>query len=236
MGKDADFAPLNEQAYHYIKQQIVSLRLAPGSVIDEGTLREELDMGRTPIREALIRLASERLVDIVPRQGTFVADVSMLDLQRIFELRYLLEGFAARLASARVSQATVEQMEETLGLLDTVDGTDLDNATLVEIDERFHRLIYEATNNPLLEDFLVTLYAQSARLWYVMQLVYTEEMRGAPSHNRSILEAIKVGDGDAAEERMHEHIREFQEKIGTSIASSPSTANRGTSHAAGIKL
>lgn len=236
MRRASELTPLNEQAYQYIKRKIVSLELAPGSVIDEGSFREELGIGRTPIREALIRLSSERLVEIVPRQGTFVADVSLLDLQRIFEVRYLLEGFAARLAATRTSNEIVSRMEETLAAFYAGDANELDHETLVEIDEGFHRLIYEATNNPLLEDFLITLYAQSARLWYVMQLVYTEEMRGAPSHNLSILEAIRAGDGDLAEELMHEHIRDFQEKIGASIASCPSAATSRTSHAARVKL
>ena len=87
---------------------IVTLELAPGSVIDEAELQEELQMGRTPIREALKRLSLESLVSIVPRRGMFVTNIGINDLQRLLEVRLELETLAVRLAAhgdaAAVSQ------------------------------------------------------------------------------------------------------------------------------------
>ena len=94
---------LSDKAYYLIRQRIITLELPPMSPIDEQALMEELQLGRTPIREALQRLAAENLVSIVPRRGMFVADISLTDLQQVFELRMMLEGFCARLAAQRPS-------------------------------------------------------------------------------------------------------------------------------------
>ena len=93
----------SEEAYLQIRARIVSLDMPPGSVVNEGRLREELKIGRTPIREALQRLARENLVRSIPHHGTFVTDVNITDLARITEVRVVLEGHAARLAAERLS-------------------------------------------------------------------------------------------------------------------------------------
>jgi DNA-binding GntR family transcriptional regulator len=95
---------LSDKAYHLIRLKIITLELAPLSAIDEQALMEDLQLGRTPIREALQRLAAEGLVNSAPRRGMFVADISLTDLQKIFELRVILEGFCARLAAQRVTR------------------------------------------------------------------------------------------------------------------------------------
>src|SRR5436853_813009 len=90
----------SEAAYVRLLDRIVSLEMPPGSVVNEARLREELKIGRTPIREALQRLGRENLVRSIPHRGTFVTDVNITDLARIAEVRVLLEAYAARLAAA----------------------------------------------------------------------------------------------------------------------------------------
>ena len=94
---------LSQQAYTQIKHRIVTLQLAPGSVVNEAQLLEELTFGRTPIREALQRLEREQLVTILPRRGIFVASIDFNDLQRLFEMRVPLEVLAVQLATQRGS-------------------------------------------------------------------------------------------------------------------------------------
>src|SRR3989442_5556240 len=91
----------SEEAYLRIRDRIVCLDMPPGSVVEEGRLRDELEIGRTPIREALQRLAWENLVRSVPHRGTFVTDVNITDLARITEVRVVLEGHPPRLAAER---------------------------------------------------------------------------------------------------------------------------------------
>src|SRR6266853_3042104 len=107
----------SEEAYLRIRERIVSLDMPPGSVVNEGRLREELTIGRTPIREALQRLARENLVRSVPHRGTFVTDVNITDLARITEVRVVLESHAARLAAEKLSAADRDAIEELLKLV-----------------------------------------------------------------------------------------------------------------------
>ncbi len=95
---------LADQAYIALRGLIVSLELAPGAVIDERALIERLGIGRTPIREALRRLAHEQLVEVFPRRGMFVTNVDVRDLARISEVREALEPEAARLAAERATE------------------------------------------------------------------------------------------------------------------------------------
>src|SRR6202163_2363099 len=101
----------SEEAYLRIRDRIVSLDMPPGSVVNESRLREELKIGRTPIREALQRLSRENLVKSVPHRGTFVTDVNITDLARITEVRVVLEGHAARLAAERLTTSDRDSFE-----------------------------------------------------------------------------------------------------------------------------
>jgi DNA-binding GntR family transcriptional regulator len=201
---------LSQQAYHSIKHKIVSLELAPGAVIDENALREELGLGRTPIREALKRLALEKLVIIVPRRGMFVTDIGITDLRRLFEVRVMLEGLAARLAAERGRPFHWQRMEAALNRLPV--PTEADNESLIAIDEACHHIMYEAADNEFLEDALTTMYALSLRLWY-FSLSKLGKMHSTILEHRDILEALRAGDPDLAAELVEEHVRTFQDEI-----------------------
>jgi DNA-binding GntR family transcriptional regulator len=114
---------LSDKAYEQIMRKIVTLELPPLSPIDEQALMAELQLGRTPIREALQRLIADSLVFFAPHRGMFVADISIMDLQKIFELRLVLEGFCARLVAERASDGQLAQMETAVaGLAQVADG------------------------------------------------------------------------------------------------------------------
>ncbi|MCB0014612.1 MAG: GntR family transcriptional regulator [Anaerolineales bacterium] len=205
------YVSLSQQAYEQIKRKIVSLELAPGALINEGELRHELSLGRTPIREALQRLANERLVMIVPRRGMFVTDIGVADLPRIFEIRLALEPAAVRFAAQRGQSAHWNQMQ---ALLDSskVDGRQVNNERMIVIDQTCHEIIYDAAQNPFLIDTLSTLYALSLRLWF-FSLSQIGSMNQALDEHRQILDALRRQDGDLAADLMVAHIRSFQEEI-----------------------
>src|SRR5437762_1547589 len=110
----ADGSSQADRAYHAIRDLIVSLELRPGSVINERELMERVGVGRTPTREALQRLAQERLVEVYPRRGMFVTSVDIRDLAALSEVRVLLESHAARLAAERANEADREAIDELL--------------------------------------------------------------------------------------------------------------------------
>jgi len=200
----------SERAYHLIKEKIITLELSPSSVIDEHSLMEELGLGRTPIREALQRLDAEGLVHIVPRRGMFVTDISITDLQEIFEVRIVLAGFCARLAAQRVTANQIAQMEAVLQDLEQVQSGDY--KTLMEIDRRFQRLMYKTAGNDILAESLDRLYDLSLRIWYLV-LHQLGDVRDAIEQHRQVLEALKAKDGARAEALIKEHILQFQQRI-----------------------
>lgn len=208
---EAQFGPLSRQAYQLIREKIVTLRLAPGEPINEGALMEELQIGRTPIREALQRLACEGLVVLRPRRGGVVASLSILDLQQLFELRRVLEGFAASLAAERATESDVAAMEATLAALDGA-GPNHDTQTFIEIDRAFHRAMARSAHNKYLEYTLGRLYNLNLRLWY-LAMDQIGPMREAVEEHRRVLEAIVRRDGQQADAAIREHITDFQMRV-----------------------
>src|SRR5947209_17701297 len=94
---------LADRAYDELRDRIVTLRIAPGAPIDEDRVGEELGMGRTPVREAIKRLALENLVSVFPRRGTFASEINITDLAQISEVRVQLEGHAAYRGAQRIT-------------------------------------------------------------------------------------------------------------------------------------
>ncbi len=201
---------LSDKAYQLIRHKIITLELPPLSAIDEQELMEDLQLGRTPIREALQRLVAEDLVLLAPRRGMFVADISITDLQRIFEARMMLEGFCARLAAERATPDQLAEMESLMAELKSV--PDGDNKTLMSIDEHFHELLYQAADNEFLTDTLRRLHALSFRIWHVV-LDRIGSVRQAMEQHVQIAEAIQAGDGPRAESLVQQHVSGFQQEI-----------------------
>jgi DNA-binding GntR family transcriptional regulator len=105
---------LADRAYAELRDRIVTLRILPGSPIDEDLLGQELGMGRTPVREAIKRLALENLVTVFPRRGTFASEINITDLAHISDVRAQLEGHAAYRAAERITDAHRVELEALL--------------------------------------------------------------------------------------------------------------------------
>jgi len=189
---------------------IVSLELRPGAVIDERALMERLGIGRTPTREALRRLAQERLVEVYPRRGMFVTSVEIRDLASLTEVRSLLESHVARLAAQRATDEDRSALESVLDELES--RADLDTSELMALDERIHRQVYSSAHNPFLESTLEEYYVLALRIWY-LALDRTRELEQAVLGHRELLEAIRDGDADRAEETMRRHVVDFGEAM-----------------------
>lgn len=199
-------ASLADQAYHAIRGLIVSLELAPGAVIDERQLVERLAIGRTPVREALRRLAQERLVEVYPRRGMFVSGVDVRELARLSEVREVLEPEAARLAAERATDADRRELGALLAELDTAGGE------LMDLDERIHRAVYRAAHNDLLEATLEQYYVLALRIWS-MALDRAHDLEEAVEEHRALLEAIRSGDAERAADTMRAHVQNFEQAM-----------------------
>jgi DNA-binding GntR family transcriptional regulator len=201
---------LADKAYHEIRGLIVSLELAPGALIDERELIERLEIGRTPVREALRRLAHERLVEVYPRRGMFVTGVDVRELARLSEVRELLEPEAARLAAERATDTDREHLSLLMTELDA--GLDAGGSELMDLDERIHRAVYRAAHNDLLEATLEQYYALALRIWSIA-LDRAHELEEAVEAHRALLEAIQAGDGERAADTMRAHVQDFEQAM-----------------------
>jgi DNA-binding GntR family transcriptional regulator len=199
-----------ERAYLLIRDQIVTLKLAPGSVIEEARLRQELGLGRTPIREALQRLAHENLVTFVPHRGTFVSEINLTDLHRLTEVRTEIEGYAARLAADRATVGDREQMQALMAELISIDEADVH--PLIRLDQRIHRLVYQATRNAFLQAMLEETFNLSLRIWF-LGLDRGVRLKQAVEEHRRLLDAIVSRDADGAESVMRQHVTGFEHAI-----------------------
>ena len=205
-GEIASFA---DRAYYAIRELIVTLELAPGSVVREPELTARLGIGRTPVREALRRLAQERLIEVFPRRGMFVTKVDVRDLARLCEVRAALEPEAARLAAERATQADLAELRELLAELAAVRRRDA--RALIDLDERIHRAIYHASHNPYLVETLEEYYAHALRIWMVA-LARTDVGAAVGGHSE-VVEAIVRGNGARASQLMREHVESFEEAV-----------------------
>ena len=204
-------ATLADQAYLAIRQLIVMLELPPGAAIKEPELTERLGIGRTPVREALRRLALERLVDVFPRRGMVVTTVDVRDLARLCEVRAVLEPEAARLAADRATRADLEQIAALREEL--AEGRRHDDRGLIDLDERIHRTIYRATHNQLLEETLEWYYTHALRIWMLALGGETDDLGSAVQEHADLLDAIARGNGKRAEALMLAHVLDFEEAM-----------------------
>jgi DNA-binding GntR family transcriptional regulator len=194
-----------ERAYRSLQGEIVTLGFRPGQALKEAELRAFLGLGRTPIREALLRLSAEGLVVMHANQGTFVAETNYLDLGAIFEVRRPLDGLAARLSAERLSDAGRERLSR---MRDAV-CEELKHPSTIEsvaLDHQIHELIYELCGNDRLEQVLRVLLNLSFRL-----LLEAGERVPSPGFAvltdavKELLDAIAEGRADDAQALASSH-------------------------------
>ena len=200
-----------DRAYVELRDRIVTLHLAPGTVLREDELMRELDVGRTPLREAVKRLALENLVAVQPRRGTFVSPVEASDIENISEVRAELEGYAAELAAQRLDGDHRAAAEALLREVEQLAGSG-DQDWLMRFDERIHRFTWEAARNPYLIQTLERYFTHSLRIWYVV-LDRVPGLGHAVHDQTQLLEAVLDRNGPHARTIMHEHVLAFQREI-----------------------
>jgi DNA-binding GntR family transcriptional regulator len=201
---------LADRAYFMLRDRIVDLRLPPGATLREDELMREMGIGRTPLREAVKRLALEHLVEVRPRRGTQVTDVHAEDIARFAEVRAELEAHAARLAAERM---VPDLRPDAEALAAELEAAVADDATaLMHLDERIHRFAWRASRNPYLEATLEGYYALSLRVWHLV-LDRVPELPGAVHEHAVLLDALLSGDGVRAEALMREHVNAFERQV-----------------------
>jgi DNA-binding GntR family transcriptional regulator len=200
---------LADRAYVELRDRIVTLVIAPGAPINEDALGRALQMGRTPVREAIKRLALERLVTVFPRRGTFASEINITDLAAISDVRVQLEGHAARRAAERLTAAQRAELDALVAQIDASSG---DPDTLMRLDATIHRFVYACAANPYLQETLERYLNLSLRIWYLV-LDRLPHLFDRVHEHRDLLLAIRDGDGERAAGIAGEHVAVFESEI-----------------------
>ncbi|MGW0710332.1 GntR family transcriptional regulator [Streptomyces sp. NPDC002643] len=201
---------LAERAYQVLCDRLVTLRIAPGTPINDEQVAADLGMGRTPVREALKRLEADRLVVAFPRRGTFASEVQITDLGHLTEVRLQLEPLAADCAARRASAQDRAVLTELLAELDAAAGGEV--GELIALDLRLHRALYTATANPYLRDTLVRYDNLATRIW----CLFLDRLPGLAGHvgeHGPLVRAVLAGDGEHAAHLAAEHVSGFESTI-----------------------
>ena len=187
---------LSDRAYNDLESMIVTLKLAPGSAVSEAALSERLGIGRTPIREALQRLARERLVTILPRRGIIVSEINIKSQLRLLEVRREVERLVARSAARR---ATPEERERFAHMAREFEkaAKSNDEVTFMRVDRDYNELTVVAARNEFAAGAMNLVHSLSRRFWYIHYKQAADMPRAAKLH-ADVARSIAAQDEDAA--------------------------------------
>jgi DNA-binding GntR family transcriptional regulator len=199
------------KAYEEIKEKIITLYFLPGQYLNEAAISGLLQVGRTPVHQALQRLELEGLVEIMPRKGVVVLPDSISEIIKILESRAAVEAELAKAAADRVS---TDGGKELLALANATkhlkNGPGIDE--FIACDRAFHRKLAEHSGNSVLRDFAQQLHERSIRYWY-LHLWQTMDVQATTRQHAAIADAIARHDGERAAAAMREHIDSLKSRL-----------------------
>ncbi len=209
-GAPLAIASVVDQVYVAIRDRITHGSLARGARIHQEELAEDLGVSRTPVREALRRLAAEGLVEMRTNRGARVADVGYADMQSAYEARLVIEPGAARLAASARLGAPLARMRTAL----TAQGRAIPSVRRsFDANREFHIALVEASGNPFLLQFVQRLWvARIGEVIYERQSETPERMRLDADEHEQILAAIEDGNGRRAESLTRKHLAEAMQR------------------------
>ena len=210
---------LTERAFRVLEEEIVTLALAPDEVVSEALLSDRLGIGRTPVREALQRLARERLVRILPRRGIVVAGVDVREQLRLLEVRREVERLMARTAARR---ADAGQRERLRAIADGMEraAADGDETAFLRLDRALNLLVTEATRNEFAAAAMALMHGLSRRFWFIHWRQNADLPEAARAH-AALARAIAAGEAEpaaAASDRLLDYIEAFTKTTANSGA------------------
>lgn len=207
-----EYLPLRDVVFNTLRDAILTGKLVPGERLMENQLAEKLGVSRTPVREALRMLELENLVELVPRKGAQVLDMSEKDITNILEVRSALEGLATSLACKKMTKEDLQQLKNMeVDFEKAVADNDVDH--FVDIDEDFHDLIFAATENDKLINIFRNLRIQLYRYRMAQAKNNETSMSTIVAHHRSIIRAIENHDAEEGASIAQGHIKYQTESI-----------------------
>ena len=202
---------LHNKIFETLRDRILHMDYSPGMGLTEKDLCGEFKVSRTPLREAIRKLEEMKLVTVIPRFGTYVSSIDINEIRCAFEVKIKLEGLAGELAARRITSDKLEEMRRLIGDADRIlrEGG---HRGLIGLDARFHEIIYLATQNSILQEFLENLHSRCARLWgsSLSEIIPTEEVL---EQLRGIHQALQEREVKRTGQLMEAHVQYFIERI-----------------------
>lgn len=200
----ADKYSLRGRVFNKLREDILAGKYHENEELKENTIGLELGVSRTPVREALRQLELEGLVTMIPNKGAYVTGITSKDIHDIYIIRSYLEGLCAKWACENITEAQIEALDEVLYLSD-FHARRSHYEQLVELDNKFHDLIYKASGSKILNHVLSDFHHYVERIRKITLAVPTRASQSSKEH-ADILDAIRKRDGGLAEALAHEHI------------------------------
>jgi len=200
---------MNKRVYSEIKTRIVFLDYKPGQFLYTKELMKEFSVSLTPIRETLIHLEAEELIQIIPNRGAYVSEVSFQDFKDIFEVRLFLIGQSGRLAAQRITNEELTKMKKLLKKI----KQEKEHKILIQLDSEFHDLVNQATKNRALAKTLERLRNQVARLWVFTREendIYSSQI---PEDFETLVKALENKDQSKSEQILRNHTIHFIDQV-----------------------
>ena len=202
---------LRDQAYFEIKRRINRLEYRPGTYLNEAQITRQLNIGRTPVHQALDRLMLEGLVQVIPRKGVVVQSISLNEVLSILEVRLVNELYCVELAVERATMLEVARLQEIVRNASALTRS-RDREKLMEGDRQFHRQITDSARNPVLADLLKMLHERSLRFWFI---AFGDDLQlhRIDDEHRAIAAALARRDKGDAVAAMRAHIESSRDHI-----------------------
>jgi DNA-binding GntR family transcriptional regulator len=176
------------------------MKYKPGQVLDEKAFAEEFGVSRTPVREVLLRLQYERLLEIIPRGGIFIKDINFQELRDVFLTRILVEGEVAKLATINITQDKISEIENIKTECEKMIN-DSSPEKLIQVDINLRDVMHRASNRPILSEISDFLYYQTLRAWYLVfnKTSFSVEVEQQVKEMEKVLEYLRSRDSMFAE-------------------------------------
>ena len=194
----------SDVAYERLRNRIIELRFPPGMSVDEATLASEVELGRTPVHEAIARLVIDRLVTVMPRRGLMIAPIGLELVREIFEARDILECGNASFAVQHATDVEIAELRQMV--TSTEDArTEFDVLRFLEDDQRVHRFLSSIVHNSFLQDATEHVLTHNLRFWRYYFSTHQALPKTMVSH-WPLLTALEQRDAKLTCQAMHEHI------------------------------
>ena len=206
---------IKNKAYHNLRFRIITHDLSPGELLNEKELLKEYRIGRSPLREILINLQRDGLIQRFPRSGTFVTPIDLHLFGQVIEIRLNMEELTGSLAAQRITRDQLDTLTQILNKVKALEGEGEDSQiikALTQCEFDFHDTLYEATHNQKLKEMLYELHGVCARFWYYWVLT-KEEVKDQFRDTEELLEALEKRDGKTAGELLRNHVQTMADRI-----------------------